>query len=91
MFQLQISIPITTGRGWMTIAHYEDIDTAIPACERAVLSEKCDARIFSMETGLPVEHFRSVYSRAADPEIDHYAVTASKEDDLEIDWRGAGF
>jgi hypothetical protein len=93
MYSLQIQIDQVQVNGWLTIADYaeDQLDAAIAATNRTVMSEKSTCRVIGVEHGEVVHE--QFYYQADDPDWyehdDHYCAEGFLRN--EISWQEAGF
>lgn len=93
MFQLEIQTPM----GWHRLARYERLEDARPACDRAVLSEKCVSRIVALmsddhsltQLADDGEVYKRFYNPRTDPDENWHDEYKIPEDGLM--WQEAGF
>lgn len=86
MYRLEIRTP----SGWRPLAEYEELWDVHPACDRAMMSEKCSARVVEVVGGW-IENvvYERHYNIRLDP--DENWRDEFKENYDEIRWQEAGF
>ena len=87
---MSYSIQIFMHPEWKDLILYEaeEVDRAVIYCHRALMNFKVNARIMGPDGEIVYEKF---YNRQEDPDYRDWERDPWVEDDVEVDWRKAGF